>query len=101
MALPVVAPQSVGMDAAALASFDADIAGGKYGNVDSLLILRHGKVAFDRTYAHDYGAIYGAEAKRPGALNAHDPGGPYDYFNPWWHPYYRDAGDLHTLQSVT
>src|SRR6185436_9996093 len=35
-----------------------------------------------------------------GALNAHDPTGPYNYFNPWWHPFYR-RGDLHTLQSVT
>jgi CubicO group peptidase (beta-lactamase class C family) len=25
---------------------------------------------------------------------------PYNYFDPWWHPYYR-RGDLHTLQSVT
>jgi CubicO group peptidase (beta-lactamase class C family) len=96
-----VKPESLGLDPAALASFDADIAAGKYGNVDSLLILRHGKVAFDRTYAHDYAAIYGAEAKKTQALNAHDPGGPYDYFNPWWHPYYRGAGELHTLQSVT
>ena len=26
--------------------------------------------------------------------------GPYNYFNPWWHPFYR-RGDLHSLQSVT
>src|SRR5262249_16035282 len=32
--------------------------------------------------------------------NAGDFTGPYNYFNPWWHPYYR-RGDLHTLQSVT
>ena len=40
------------------------------------------------------------EAKKPGPLNAHDPSGPYNYFNPWWHPFYR-RGDLHTMQSVT
>ena len=33
-------------------------------------------------------------------LNAHDPTGPYNYYNPWWHPTYR-RGDLHSLQSVT
>lgn len=92
---------ALGLDPAVLSHLDADIAKGKYGNVDSLLILRHGNVAFDRTYAHDYKAIYGAEAKKPQALNSHDPGGPYNYFNPWWHPYYRDAGELHSLQSVT
>jgi hypothetical protein len=35
-----------------------------------------------------------------GALNPHDDTGPYNYYNPWWHPYYRREG-LHTLQSVT
>ena len=29
-----------------------------------------------------------------------DPTGPYNYFNPWWHPFYR-RGDLHSMQSVT
>ena len=99
-AWPVTTPQAVGLDAKALDSFDADIKSGKYGNVDSLLIMRHGKVAFDRTYSHDYDTIYAAEAKTTGALNAHDFGGPYNYFNAWWHPFYR-RGDLHSMQSVT
>jgi CubicO group peptidase (beta-lactamase class C family) len=97
---PHATPQAVGLDAEALARFDAEIASGKYGYVDSMLVIRHGKVAYDRTYAHDYGKIYGAQAKETSALNAHDPSGPYNYFNPWWHPYYR-GGDLHTLQSVS
>ena len=100
-----VQPAANGMDTAKLAQFSAEIAGGKYGNVDSLLILRHGKVVLDQTYAHDYETIYAAGMKQPGPLNAHDPGGPYDYFNPWWHPYYRGGErpgeQLHTLQSVT
>src|SRR5215470_3236641 len=97
---PVTTPQAVGLDAGALAQLDADIAGGKYGNVDSMLVIRHGKIAYDRTYPHDYDKIYAAKAHETNALNAHDPGGPYNYFNPWWHPYYR-RGDLHTLQSVS
>ncbi len=94
-------PQELGLDPAVLSKFDSDISSGKYGNVDSLLILRHGKVAFDHTYPHDYAAIYGVEAKKHRALNMLDPGGPYNYFNPWWHPYYRNDGELHSLQSVT
>jgi CubicO group peptidase (beta-lactamase class C family) len=100
-AFPTIPAPAAGFDPAALASFDADIAGGKYGNVDSLLILRHGKIAFDKTYPHDYAAIYGEQAKVPSASNPHDPGGPYNYFNSWWHPYYRAGGELHTMQSVT
>ena len=98
---PVATPQSVGLDPKALDSFDADIKSGKYGNVDGLLIMRHGKIVFDRSYPHDYGKIYATEAKTTGALNSHDFGGPYNYFNPWWHPYYRNGGELHSMQSVT
>jgi CubicO group peptidase (beta-lactamase class C family) len=95
------AATDLGFNATALSQFDQEIASGKYGNVDSLLILRHGKVAFDHTYARDYTAIYGEQAKKTQALNPHDPGGPYNYFNPWWHPYYRNDGTLHSEQSVT
>jgi CubicO group peptidase (beta-lactamase class C family) len=95
-----VKPEAVGLDAEALARFDADIAGGKYGNVDSMLVIRHGKVAYDRSYPRDYDKIYEGSVRQAGALNAQDFTGPYNYFNPWWHPFYR-RGDLHTLQSVT
>jgi CubicO group peptidase (beta-lactamase class C family) len=97
---PTAAPDEVGLDAKVLNGFDADIAAGKYGNVDSLLVVRHGRAALDRSYAHDYDRIYSAEARTPGPLNAHDPSGPYNYFNPWWHPFYHH-GNLHTMQSVT
>jgi CubicO group peptidase (beta-lactamase class C family) len=89
-----------GLEPAALARFDSDIASGKYGNVDSLLILRHGQTVLDKNYPRDYDKIYGAHLNENGALNAHDPSGPYNYYNPWWHPFYR-RGDLHSLQSVT
>jgi CubicO group peptidase (beta-lactamase class C family) len=94
------APKEVGLDPKPLIDLAADIAAGKYGNVDSMLVVRHGRLAFDRSFKHDYDRIYGEEARRPGALNAHDPTGPYNYFNPWWHPFYH-RGDLHTMQSVT
>ncbi len=97
---PVSTPQAEGLDPKLLAAFDADIAAGKYGYVDSMLVIRHGRLVYDRSYQHDYDLIYGKEVKEPSALNAHDPTGPYNYFNPWWHPFYRN-GDLHSMQSVT
>ena len=97
---PTATPQSAGLDARKLAEFDAEIASGKFGYVDSLLVIRHGQAVYDRSYKNDYDKIYGKEAKEPGGLNPLNPGGPYNYFNPWWHPFYR-RGDLHTLQSVT
>jgi CubicO group peptidase (beta-lactamase class C family) len=93
-------PASVGLDAGKLAAFDAEIAAGKFGHVDSMLVIRHGKLVYDRAYQHDYDRIYGKEARERSALNAYDPSGPYNYYNPWWHPFYR-RGDLHSMQSVT
>lgn len=93
-------PSEVGLDARVLATLDADISQGKYGFIDSMLVIRHGKVAYERYYGHDYDLIYAKEVKVPSPLVVRDPSGPYNYFNPWWHPYYR-RGDLHTMQSVT
>jgi CubicO group peptidase (beta-lactamase class C family) len=97
---PRTTPAAVGLDPAVLAQLDADFAAGKYGYVDGMLIIRHGKLAYDRSYPHDYDSLYRTEARTASALNAHDPSGQYNYFNPWWHPFYR-RGDLHSLQSVT
>jgi CubicO group peptidase (beta-lactamase class C family) len=97
---PSSTPAAERMDPQALERLDGDIKGGKYGFIDSMLVIRHGKIVFERAYTHDYDTIYAKEAAEPGPLNANDPTGPYNYFNPWWHPFYR-RGDLHTMQSVT
>jgi CubicO group peptidase (beta-lactamase class C family) len=96
---PAVKPAAVGLDVGALASFDADIAAGKYGLVDSLLVIRDAKQALARSYAHDYANIYGEFVRREGPLN-HDLNGPYNYFNSQFHPYYQHSG-MHTMQSVS
>ena len=93
-------PAAVGLSAVVLDSIDAEIAAGRYGYVDRMLVIRRGKVVYDKGYRHDYDRIYADSARKRGALNAHDFTGSYNYFNSWWHPYYR-RGDLHTLQSVT
>jgi len=97
---PTATPKSVGIDEKALAAFDAEIASGKFGNIDGLTIIRHGKLVFERRYPHDYDKIYGEDAKKQSPLDAHDPSGPYNYYNSWWHPWYQ-RGELHTLQSVS
>jgi CubicO group peptidase (beta-lactamase class C family) len=93
-------PQAVGLNADSLAFLDKELASGKYGYIDGMLIIRHGKVAYEKSYKHDYSSIYKEESIRKGPLNASDPTGPYNYFNPWWHPFLHDS-KLHTLQSVS
>lgn len=90
---------AVGMEAGPLDALDAEIRAGKHGYVDSMLVVRCGKLVYEKTYTHDYDKIYGERAKTRGPLN-HDPSGPYNYFNPDWHPFYR-RGELHSMQSIT
>jgi CubicO group peptidase (beta-lactamase class C family) len=88
---PCAALAEVGIEAAPILALDAEFARGDHGFVDGLTIIRHGAVAFDRAYPHDYATAYGGrDATRH----------PYNYFHPAWHPYYQGT-DLHTLQSVT
>ncbi|MGE0439090.1 MAG: serine hydrolase domain-containing protein [Gemmatimonadales bacterium] len=97
---PVTTPQAAGINGAVLDSVAAEIAGGAYGYIDRMLVIHQGRIVFDRSYRYDYDTIYGDSARARSALNAGHPTGPYNYFNPWWHPAWR-RGDLHTLQSVT
>jgi CubicO group peptidase (beta-lactamase class C family) len=92
-------PARLGLDEKMLASFDADLAHGKYSLVDRFAVYRCGKLAFERTYSHDYEQIYHKEAHERGPLNAHLTGW-YNYFDPAWHPYYHGTG-LHSMQSVS
>ena len=92
-------PDAVGLDEKVLSALDSDLASGKYSLVDTFAVYRCGRIAFERTYTHDYGKIYGKEASERGPLNAHLTGW-YNYFDPAWHPYYRGT-DLHSMQSVT
>lgn len=96
---PTAAPKELGISADKLAALDADLAGGKYGLVDSMLVLRCGTNVYDKSYQHDYAKIYGDRAKVDGPLN-HDMHGPYNYFSTDFHPYYHGS-DMHTMQSVS
>ena len=82
---PIVTPQSQNISADSLKTFDDDIANGKYGYIDRMFVTRHGKLIYQKSYKHDYEKIYGEDAKKKSGLNQLDPGGPYNYYNDWWH----------------
>jgi CubicO group peptidase (beta-lactamase class C family) len=87
---PATAPAAVGLDEAALESLDRELASGQHGYIDGMLVIRHGRIAFERQYAHDYRALFAGK------------GAPwiYNYYDPDWHPYYKGT-KLHTMQSVS
>jgi CubicO group peptidase (beta-lactamase class C family) len=93
-------PKDLGLNPDTLALLDASLANGSNGYMDGLLIIRHGKIAWQRTYKHDYAQFYKEQVNHKSGLNPNDPSGPYNYFNDWWHPWYHST-NLHTLQSVT
>lgn len=85
-------PRAEGLDAAPLEALDRELAAGKNGFVDSMLVIRHGRVVYEKTYDHsgDYARLFAGKGA-PGIYNYYDPG---------WHPYYRGTR-LHTMQSVS
>jgi len=66
-------PAAEGVEAAVLESIDAEIRAGDFGLIDSMLVIRHGRVVFDRAYEQDY--IAANEGKDQ---TSHQ----YNYFHP-------------------
>jgi CubicO group peptidase (beta-lactamase class C family) len=91
-AWPLSTPPDEGLDPDVLESFDDELASGKHGYVDSMLVIRHGKIVWEKSYDHsrDYARLFAGKGA-PGI---------YNYYDPSWHPYYRGSA-LHTMQSVS
>lgn len=94
------APETEKMNNDILKEFDKDIRTGKFGIVDEMFVTRHGSIVYQKKYLHSYDKLYGEQVKKEGGLNHFPLGGPYNYYNSWWHPYYHGS-QLHSLQSVT
>lgn len=84
-------PEAEGLDGAALAALDSEFAAGTRGQITGMLVVRNGKVVFDKSYAHDFDRLF--EGRDPVR-------GPYNYYDPDWHPFYQH-GHLHSMQSVS
>src|SRR3954463_2280573 len=71
-------PEAQGLNIAPLDALDAEFASGKHGYVDSMLVIRHGAVVYEKTYdwSKDYTRL---------SANRGEPG-IYNYYDPGWHP---------------
>ena len=103
LALIVVAAPSAQQIPAPLASFDADIKAGAFGNVDRVVVMKGSQLLFDGRYARDYKEISRGKTGPIGCgEGCTDPSWmhEFNYYHPNWHPYYQGR-DVHSLQSVT
>jgi CubicO group peptidase (beta-lactamase class C family) len=85
-------PEQEGLDAQAIAQLDEEFRAGKHGYVDSMLIIRNGRMAFEAYYENDYQTI--------NADRVRGESGPWNYYDVTWHPFYKGS-ELHTIQSST
>lgn len=83
-------PEQEGLDARAIAQLDEEFRAGTHGYIDSMLIIRDGRLAFEAYYENDYRAI--------NADLVTGESGPWNYYDFNWHPFYMGS-DLHTMQS--
>lgn len=84
-------PNSEGIDPTVLDSIHQDIEDGKYGLIDHFLVIRKGKVVFDKQYNQDYEIV---------SKNYDTTRHQYNYNHPDWPPFF-NYPDLHSLQSVS
>ena len=82
---------SQGMNYDSLAAFSRELESGELGYIDGMLVIRNGTIVFEKEYTNDYDSLFITTNTEPGM---------YNYFDPKWHPYYKDTR-LHTMQSVS
>jgi CubicO group peptidase (beta-lactamase class C family) len=85
-------PEQEDLDAQAIAQLDEEFRSGKHGYVDSMLIIRNGRMVFEAYYENDYQAT--------NADLVSGESGPWNYYDVNWHPFYKGS-DLRTVQSST
>lgn len=85
-------PEAEGLAAAVLSRLDEELASGRHGYIDGMLVIRNGKVVYEKSYKVDYDRLFASAPDRVP--------GPYNYYDPAWYPY-EHGSDLHTMQSVS
>ena len=85
-------PEAQGLDGGVLHNLDEELASGRHGYIDGMLVVRNGRVVFEKSYRNDYDRLF---ASAPDQVP-----GPYNYYDSAWYPY-EHRSDLHTMQSVS
>ena len=84
-------PETQGMNSDSLTVFSTRLANGEFGYIDGMLVVRNGKIIFEKDYTNDYDSLFKSTNTKPGK---------YNYYDTEWHPYYKKT-KLHTMQSIS
>ncbi len=97
-------PQDEGLNVSKIKILSNEFRNGMHGYVDAFLLIKNGKIVHEEYYENDYAELtknLKSEQSKILSENYGDAAKPiYNYFDPKWHPYYKDT-DLHTIQSVS
>ncbi|NRB51923.1 MAG: serine hydrolase [Saprospiraceae bacterium] len=85
-------------------TLETKITAGKYGYIDQLLIIKKGRVIYNKSFENDYQKISKGQSGILGcgyqSCSDSSEINIYNYYHPSYHPYYQGSR-LHSLQSVT
>ena len=81
-------PSEESMNRDLLANLGEKFTEGQYGYIDHMLIIKNGKIVYEKSYEHDYAKINEGRDTT------------YRYYNANLYPYHKNTG-LHSMQSVT
>ena len=97
-------PEGEGLNISKIKILSDEFRNGMHGYVDAFLLIKNGKIVHEEYYENDYAELtknLKSEQSKILSENYGDAAKPiYNYFDPKWHPYYKDT-DLHTIQSVS
>ena len=100
----VATPESKGLDSKILRNLHKEFEELKHGYINSFIVIKGNAIIFEEYYDIDYAELTKDKKNEQIRILEKNYGvhaNPmYNYFNPEWHPYYKDT-DLHTIQSVT
>ena len=97
-------PESKGINSIVLKELHNEFKNSEHGYIDSFLVIKDGDIVFEKYYQVDYFEITKDSKHEQAKIMQKNYGTlatpQYNYFNPDWHPFYKDT-DLHTIQSVS
>ena len=97
-------PESKGINSIVLNELHNEFKNSEHGSIDSFIVIKDGDIVFEKHYQVDYFEITKDSKHEQAKIMQKNYGTlakpQYNYFNPDWHPFYKDT-NLHTIQSVS